>query len=138
VKEDTEIARVAERGAVFGELSVLLDQPHTAEVCALETSQFHVADAAGLLARDPMTVLYRATVLARRLNAANQYPLNAFPVFVRPVVAPTVREIEWDCSTPCKTTAFSTLASLLAKLKFPILLQSDRVPNGTSRWLRID
>ena len=41
VKENTEIARVAEPGAVFGELSVLLDQPHTAGVRALETSQFH-------------------------------------------------------------------------------------------------
>jgi CRP-like cAMP-binding protein len=71
VKEDTEIARVSEPGAVFGELSVLLDQPHTAEVCALERSQFHVADAAGLLARDPMAVLYLATVLARRLEGAN-------------------------------------------------------------------
>ena len=71
VKADTEIARVSEPGAVFGELSVLLDQPHTAEVCALEKSQFHVADAAGLLARDPMAVLYLATVLARRLDGAN-------------------------------------------------------------------
>jgi CRP/FNR family transcriptional regulator, cyclic AMP receptor protein len=40
VKEDTEIAKVAEPGAVFGELSVLLNQPHTADVRALETSQF--------------------------------------------------------------------------------------------------
>jgi CRP-like cAMP-binding protein len=32
VKEGVEIARVTEPGAVFGELSVLLDQPHTAEV----------------------------------------------------------------------------------------------------------
>jgi CRP-like cAMP-binding protein len=71
VKEYTEIARVTEPGAVFGELSVLLDQPHTAEVCALERSQFHVADAAGLLARDPMAILYVATVLARRLDGAN-------------------------------------------------------------------
>jgi CRP/FNR family cyclic AMP-dependent transcriptional regulator len=30
MKGDTEIAKVAEPGAVFGELSVLLDQPHTA------------------------------------------------------------------------------------------------------------
>ena len=29
VKEGVEIARVTEPGAVFGELSVLLDQPHT-------------------------------------------------------------------------------------------------------------
>jgi CRP-like cAMP-binding protein len=37
LKEDTEIAGVAEPGAVFGELSILLDQPHTADVRALET-----------------------------------------------------------------------------------------------------
>ena len=36
VKEDVEIAKVTEPGAVFGEPSVLLDQPHTAHVRALE------------------------------------------------------------------------------------------------------
>jgi hypothetical protein len=38
---------------VFGELSVLLDQPHTADVRALEASQFHVADAADILQSGP-------------------------------------------------------------------------------------
>jgi CRP/FNR family transcriptional regulator, cyclic AMP receptor protein len=71
VKEDTEIATVAEPGAVFGELSVLLGQPHTADVRALETSQFHVADATTLLTQNPIAVLYIATVLAHRLDAAN-------------------------------------------------------------------
>jgi CRP-like cAMP-binding protein len=72
VKETIEIARVSEPGAVFGELSALLDQPHAADVRALETSQFHVADAAALLLQDPLVLLYVATVLARRLDAANQ------------------------------------------------------------------
>jgi CRP/FNR family cyclic AMP-dependent transcriptional regulator len=72
VKEAIEIAKVAEPGAVFGELSALLDQPHTADVRALETSQFHVADAAALLAQDPIALLYVAVVLARRLDGANQ------------------------------------------------------------------
>jgi CRP/FNR family cyclic AMP-dependent transcriptional regulator len=72
VKEGVEIAEVATPGAVFGELSVLLEQPHTAEVRALETSQFRVADAAALLARDPSALLYVAAVLARRLDGANQ------------------------------------------------------------------
>ena len=45
VKGETEIAKVTEAGAVFGELSVLLDQPHTAEAIAVEESQFHVAEA---------------------------------------------------------------------------------------------
>jgi CRP-like cAMP-binding protein len=71
VKEDTEIAKVAEPGAVFGELSVLLNQPHTADVRALETSQFHIADATALFEQNPMAVLYVATVLAHRLDAAN-------------------------------------------------------------------
>jgi CRP/FNR family cyclic AMP-dependent transcriptional regulator len=72
VKETIEIARVSEPGAVFGELSALLDQPHAADVRALETSQFHVADAAALLLQDPLVLLYVAAVLARRLEAANQ------------------------------------------------------------------
>src|SRR5206468_12509500 len=72
VKEGVEIARVAEPGAVFGELSVLLNQPHTADLRALETSRFHVADAATLLRIDPIGLLYVATVLAQRLDSANQ------------------------------------------------------------------
>jgi CRP/FNR family transcriptional regulator, cyclic AMP receptor protein len=71
VKEDIEIAKVAEPGAVFGELSVLLDLPHTADVRALETSQFHVADATTLLAQNPIAALYLATILAHRLDSAN-------------------------------------------------------------------
>jgi CRP/FNR family transcriptional regulator, cyclic AMP receptor protein len=53
-------------------VEVLLDQPHTAEVRALEASQFHVADAATLLKVDPIALVYVATVLARRLDGANQ------------------------------------------------------------------
>ena len=36
VKSGTEIDQVAEPGAVFGELSALLDQPHTADVRTLK------------------------------------------------------------------------------------------------------
>jgi CRP/FNR family cyclic AMP-dependent transcriptional regulator len=72
LKEGVHVAAVTEPGAVFGELSVLLDQPHTADVRALEVSQFHVADGATLLRIDPIGLLYVATVLARRLESANQ------------------------------------------------------------------
>jgi len=70
-KEGTEIAKVTEPGAVFGELSLLLDQPHTADVRALETSQFHVANAAALVEQNPIAVLYIARMLAHRLDDAN-------------------------------------------------------------------
>jgi CRP/FNR family transcriptional regulator, cyclic AMP receptor protein len=39
-KNGTKIAEVTEPGAVFGELSALLNQPHTADVRALEASEF--------------------------------------------------------------------------------------------------
>jgi CRP/FNR family transcriptional regulator, cyclic AMP receptor protein len=69
VKESIEIAKVAEPGAVFAELSALLHQPHTADVWALEASQFHVAEAAALLGGDRSALLYIADAHdARRLG----------------------------------------------------------------------
>ena len=66
VKNGIEIATVAEPGAVFGELSVLLDEPHTADVRTIKRSEFHVADANMLLTREPAALLYVAKLLARR------------------------------------------------------------------------
>jgi len=75
-KEDVQIAKVTEPGAVFGELSLLLDRPNKADVRALETSQFHVADAAVLLTQNLPAVLYVARDLARRLNGAIDVEIN--------------------------------------------------------------
>jgi len=71
VKGGIEIAKVTEPGAVFGELSALLDQPHTADVRTLEDCEFHVADAERLLA-DQAALLYVTMILARRLDLANR------------------------------------------------------------------
>src|SRR5271168_875778 len=72
VRSGIEIATVSKPGAVFGELSALLDEPHSADVRVLETSEFHVADAASLLEQDPAALLYIAVVLARRMDDANR------------------------------------------------------------------
>jgi|SRR5438477_10299983 len=97
-KEGTEIAKVTEPGAVFGELSLLLDQPHTADVRALETSQLHVANAAALLAQNPIAVLYIAKMLAHRLDAANHALIQLKSQLQsgepHSVVAKTVNKIE--------------------------------------------
>ena len=45
IRQGTQIAIVDEPGAVFGEISALLDRPHTADVRALKPSQFYIADA---------------------------------------------------------------------------------------------
>src|SRR5262245_2518302 len=70
-KEKIEIAKVTDVGSVLGELSALLEQPHTADVQALEPSEFYVADAATLLVQDPTVLLYVAALLAQRLDRAN-------------------------------------------------------------------
>ena len=71
LKNSVEIATVKEPGAVLGEISALLDRPHTADVRASEDSQFYIADAA-LLGKDPNAVLHIARILARRLVAADE------------------------------------------------------------------
>ena len=70
-KNGTVIAEVTEPGAVFGELSALLNQPHTADVRTLEASEFRIAHA-DLLVEDPVVLLYVAAILAQRLNLANE------------------------------------------------------------------
>ncbi len=72
VKNGAQIAKVSAPGAVFGELAVLLDQAHTADVRTLEESDFYVANAATLLAHDAAVPLYVAAVLAQRLDQANR------------------------------------------------------------------
>ncbi len=72
VRSGIEIATVAKPGAVFGELSALLDEPHSADVRTLEVSEFHVADAAAFLRQDPAALLYVTVVLARRMDDANR------------------------------------------------------------------
>src|SRR5260221_14769564 len=48
VKKAIENAQVAEPGAAFGELSVLLDPPHTADLRAAGSSHFHIANEGAL------------------------------------------------------------------------------------------
>ena len=110
-KRGTEIAKVTEPGAVFGEISVLLDQPHAADVRALESSQFHVANAATLLEQNPMAVLYVATVLAHRLESANHALIQLKSQLKtgepRDVVVKTVSKMEELLSVSCASLVYA-------------------------------
>ena len=73
-KGDTVVATIAEPGAVLGEMSVLLDQPHTATVRAASDSIiYEIDDADSFLRQQPGVALLIARILAQRLNAANTY-----------------------------------------------------------------
>jgi CRP/FNR family cyclic AMP-dependent transcriptional regulator len=72
VKEGVQLAKVTEPGAIFGELSALLGQPHAADVRALVSTTFHVGEATTFLRTDPTTALYMATIMARRIVGSNR------------------------------------------------------------------
>ena len=59
---------------MLGEMSVLLDQPHTATVRAASDSiVYEIDDAASFLRDQPAVALLIARLLAQRLNVATTY-----------------------------------------------------------------
>ena len=74
LKGDVQVNTVTDPGAVFGEMSVLLDAPHMATVRTLAPSRFHVVeDARRFLNDDPAVTFAVSRLLARRLNAMITY-----------------------------------------------------------------
>lgn len=74
LRGDTQVALVREPGAVFGEMSVLLNRPHTATVKALSAVRVYVfEDAASFLKSHSEIAFLLCKLLADRLNAATTY-----------------------------------------------------------------
>jgi CRP-like cAMP-binding protein len=74
IKGDSVVAVLTEPGAMLGEMSVLLDQPHTATVrAAADSVVYEFDDAAAFLRDKPAVALLIARLLAQRLNVANTY-----------------------------------------------------------------
>jgi CRP/FNR family transcriptional regulator, cyclic AMP receptor protein len=74
VKEEFQINTFSDPGAVFGEISVLLDTPHTATVRTLTPSRFYVVEQPlEFLQSAPDIALGVARLLAKRLHAMTTY-----------------------------------------------------------------
>ncbi len=74
VRNGIEIAIVGTPGAVFGELSLLLDQPHNANVIARRPTRARlIEDGAGFLRSSPEVIYQIARVLALRLHMLTTY-----------------------------------------------------------------
>ena len=68
------VAVLSEPGALTGEMSLLLDRPHTATVrAAVDSTIYEVDDAASFLNQRPAVSLLVAQLLAQRLNVATTY-----------------------------------------------------------------
>ena len=73
-KDNVAITRIRERGAMFGEMSVLLGCPLTATVCAMSDVECRVAwEPQAFLAENPEVMFYISRILARRLESLNRY-----------------------------------------------------------------
>src|SRR5260221_14293131 len=74
LKGDIIVATITDPGAVLGEMSVLLDQPHSATVrAASDSTIYEFSDAAAFLREQPAVALLIARLLAQRLNVATTY-----------------------------------------------------------------
>jgi len=74
IRGDAVVAVLAEPGAVTGEMSLLLDRPHTATVrAASDSTVYEFNDAASFLNAQPAVALLIARLLAQRLNVATTY-----------------------------------------------------------------
>lgn len=74
LKNGMQLCVVSERGAILGELSILLNIYHTATVRTLAPSTFYqVTDAHRFLAENPVATLHVAKVIARRLALLDSY-----------------------------------------------------------------
>jgi CRP-like cAMP-binding protein len=68
------LAEIEEAGTVLGEISILLDRPHIAEVKAAGTVRMHVAsDAEAFLREHPEVNLHIARSLAKKVYSMSCY-----------------------------------------------------------------
>src|SRR6201987_5093982 len=85
IRGDAVVAVLAEPGAVTGEMSLLLDRPHTATVrAASDSTIYEFSDAACFLNAQPVVALLIARLLAQRLNVATTYLADLMKQYAGP------------------------------------------------------
>ena len=76
-KDGYEVAIACEQGAVFGEMSILLDREHTASVICMEDSKFYYIENPGeYLEKHPGVIWHIAQILGMRLFNLDQYLID--------------------------------------------------------------
>lgn len=74
VKSEVQITLVHDRGAIFGDMSVLLGAPHMATVRAVTPCTAYLAEGGEtFLKSNPEITFFLAQILAQRLNGVTSY-----------------------------------------------------------------
>ncbi len=74
IKDDIKVATVDEKGAVFGEIAIMLDVPHSATVKAVSDCQLYkIVHPKKYLVNHPDLIWHIAQILGVRLIKLNQY-----------------------------------------------------------------
>jgi CRP-like cAMP-binding protein len=74
LKGETQVNTQSEPGAIFGELAILLDIPHTATVRAIRPSRTYVVESASdFLQSHPDLTFQLAKLLAKKLHSITTY-----------------------------------------------------------------
>lgn len=77
IKDGVSVATSADPGAIFGDLSALLDVAHTATVRARRDSTFYLVEKPReFLLQNSAACVHLCELLARRLDAVNKYLVN--------------------------------------------------------------
>jgi CRP-like cAMP-binding protein len=78
LRDGVAVAKADQPGSIFGEMSALLDVPHTATVRAVSDVRVHIINEADqFLESRPQIALAVARLLAHRLNDATTYLVEA-------------------------------------------------------------
>lgn len=73
-KDGYDVATITDKGAVFGEMSILLDYKHSASVQCLEDSSFyHIEHPRHYLEEHPRVIWHIAQIMGMRLFNLSQY-----------------------------------------------------------------
>ena len=82
-KDGYEVAVVSDKGAVFGEMAILLDSEHSASVQCIENSKFyHIEHPRKYLEDHPQVIWHITQILGLRLFNLNQYLVDVKSQFV--------------------------------------------------------
>jgi CRP/FNR family cyclic AMP-dependent transcriptional regulator len=77
VKDGKTVATSAQPGDIFGDISALLNIPHTTSVQAVSDSSFYIVeDARSFLDQNPRVCIHLCELLARRLTSVTDYLVN--------------------------------------------------------------